>query len=154
MGLKTNLTDYIEAGEPTLDERLAGLSASAIGSSEVSEPEEAKQEGGHEVSGESSVNPPSAAEDKIDWKAHVARYHNGSFDPKTEHCEVYERMMKDAERDEYSPDDADGDGMKDEYAAKDEHSESPSAEEEGAPATKINDYFNAVSGASGSSSVE
>ncbi|MCQ2300278.1 MAG: hypothetical protein MJZ81_09170 [Bacteroidales bacterium] len=56
-------------------------------------------------------------EDGINWKEHVRRYHNGSFDPRVDKCEIYDRMKKAEEDSEsVSPTDADGDGLDDDYS--------------------------------------
>lgn len=54
--------------------------------------------------------------DAVDWKEHVRRFHGGSFDPRIDKCEIYDRMMKaESDSETLSHEDADGDGVRDDY---------------------------------------
>ncbi len=54
--------------------------------------------------------------DEVDWARHVRIYHGGRFDPLTDKCDVYERLMEaEKTRELLSHTDADGDGRHDDY---------------------------------------
>ena len=54
--------------------------------------------------------------DEVDWARHVRIYHGGRFDPLTDKCDVYERLMEaERTRELLSHTDADGDGHHDDY---------------------------------------